>query len=231
MDFIVNIVQMVLHMDKYLTIIIHNIGNWVYLLLFGIIFCETGLVVTPFLPGDSLLFAVGALAAIKAFNLAWLFIVLISAAIIGDSVNYAIGKSFGELLLSKGDRWFFKRKHVERTHKFYEKHGGKTIILARFIPIIRTFAPFVAGIGRMSYLKFFVYNVSGAVLWVLAFVLGGYFFGNIPVVKNNFSLVILVIMAFSLLPVVFEICRHKLLDNKLKAESKIISRKLPEGPA
>ncbi|MCX5712471.1 MAG: VTT domain-containing protein, partial [Candidatus Omnitrophica bacterium] len=153
--------QMILHMDKYLTIIIHNVGNWVYLLLFGIIFCETGLVVTPFLPGDSLLFTVGALCAIKAFNLAWILIILTSAALVGDNVNYAVGKICGEALLSKGDRWFFKKKHVERTHKFFEKYGGKTLIIGQFLPIIRTFAPFTAGLGKMTYLKFFVYNIIG----------------------------------------------------------------------
>ncbi|MFA6349411.1 MAG: DedA family protein [Candidatus Omnitrophota bacterium] len=231
MEFIGNIIQMIMHMDKYLAIIIHNTGNWVYLLLFGIIFCETGLVITPFLPGDSLLFAVGALAALRALNLPWLFIILICAAVIGDSANYAIGKSFGIMLLSKGEHWFFKKKHLERTHKFYEKYGGKTIILARFVPIVRTFAPFVAGIGRMSYLKFLIYNIFGGALWVVSIVLGGYFFGNIKIVKNNFSFVILAIMALSLLPVVIEIWRHKISENKLKAEPSIISRELPEEPA
>lgn len=208
MEIIKNIVDFFLHIDKHLNAIIQACGNWTYLLLFVIIFAETGLVVTPFLPGDSLLFATGALAAIGSFNILWLFIILLCAAIIGDSVNYAIGKVFGERLFQKENSRFFKKEYLTRTHKFYEKYGGKTIILARFIPIVRTFAPFVAGVGKMSYLFFFIYNVTGALLWVSIFVLGGFYFGNVPIVKNNFSIVIFVIIILSVLPAVIEFWRH-----------------------
>ena len=202
-------IEIIFHIDKYLDLIIRNNGNWSYLVLFIIIFAETGLVVTPFLPGDSFLFAVGAFSALGSFNLSWLFIILASAAIIGDTVNYAFGKFLGEKIILKGNHRFFKKEHLERTHKFYEKHGGKTIILARFIPIIRTFAPFVAGIGEMSYCKFLIYNVTGALLWVAIFVLGGYYFGNVPIIRENFFITILVIMAISLVPVVIEFLRHR----------------------
>jgi membrane-associated protein len=208
MEIIKNILDFFLHIDKHLSTIIQACGNWTYLLLFAIIFCETGLVVTPFLPGDSLLFATGALAAIGSFNIFWLCIILLSAAIIGDSVNYAIGKIFGERLFQKENSRFFKKEYLTRTHKFYEKYGGKTIILARFIPIVRTFAPFVAGVGRMSYLYFFIYNITGAILWVGVFVLGGFYFGNVPIVKHNFSIVIFVIIILSVLPALIEFWRH-----------------------
>jgi membrane-associated protein len=205
LELIKNVIEIVFHVDRHLGAVIQSFGNWTYLLLFGIIFAETGLVITPFLPGDSLLFAVGAFAAIGSFNLFWLLMVLAGAAIIGDSVNYAIGKFFGEEMLG---HHFFKKEHVERTHRFYEKHGGKTIILARFIPIIRTFAPFVAGVGEMNYYKFLLYNVTGGLLWVALFVLGGYYFGNIKVVKENFSFVILAIIVLSVLPVAIEFWKH-----------------------
>jgi len=208
MELIKSIIEFILHIDRHLDVLIKSFGNWTYLLLFLIIFCETGLVVTPFLPGDSLLFVLGAFSAVGFFNLTWIFIILISAAIIGDSVNYAFGKLFGERLLAKGDHRFFKREHVDRTHKFYERHGGKTIILARFVPIVRTFAPFVAGIGKMSYLKFLVYNVVGGILWVFVFVLAGYFFGNVPIVKDNFMIVIFAMMFISLLPVITELWKN-----------------------
>ncbi len=165
--------------------------------------------ITPFLPGDSLLFAVGAFAAIGSFDLFWLLMTLAVAAIIGDSVNYALGNFFGSAILLKGHRHFLKKEHIERTHRFYEKYGGKTIILARFIPIIRTFAPFVAGIGKMGYPKFFFYNVAGALLWVAVFVLGGYFFGNTPVIKENFMIAIFGMMLFSALPIAIEARRHR----------------------
>jgi membrane-associated protein len=208
MEIVRNIVDIVLHVDKHLDFVIKNFGNFSYLLLFAIIFCETGLVVTPFLPGDSLLFVVGAFVAVGSFSLFWVFVTLVSAAVIGDSVNYALGKVFGQKLVEKGDHRFFKKEHIEKTHKFYEKYGGKTIILARFIPIIRTFAPFVAGIGKMSYYKFFAFNVIGGILWVVTFLAGGYFLGNIPVVKKNFSLVILIIVVVSVAPVVSELWKH-----------------------
>lgn len=208
MEFINGIFDFIFHIDKHLDIVIKNCGNWSYLLLFMIIFAETGLVITPFLPGDSLLFVVGAFAAVGSFNLFWLFIVLVSAAIIGDSVNYALGKLFGEQILQKGTHRLFKKEHLDKTHKFYEKYGGKTIILARFIPIIRTFAPFVAGIGEMNYYKFLIYNIVGGLFWVAVFVLGGYYFGNMSIVKENFPLVILLIILISVLPVLVEVHKH-----------------------
>jgi len=208
MEFIREIIETIMHLDRYLDLVIKNFGNWSYLVFFIIIFAETGLVITPFLPGDSLLFALGALTAIGSFNLLWLFIILAGAAIIGDSANYFFGKLFGQKIILKGNYRFFKKEHIEKTHKFYEKHGGKAIILARFIPIIRTFAPFVAGVGEMSYCKFFIYNVTGALLWVSIFLLGGYYFGNVPFVKENFFIVILVIIVFSVAPVAIEFWRH-----------------------
>jgi len=209
MEFIKDIIDIVIHLDRYLDVVIKNIGNWSYLVLFLIIFAETGLVITPFLPGDSLLFVAGTFATLGSFDVKWLFATLAAAAIIGDSVNYALGNLFGEKIILRQDGRFFKKEHVERTHKFYERHGGKTIILARFIPIIRTFAPFVAGIGKMSYYKFFIYNVTGALLWVAVFMLGGYYFGNIPIIKQNFSLVILAVILISFLPVAIELWKHR----------------------
>jgi membrane-associated protein len=209
MDFLKDLIGVVLHLDKHLDFIIKDFGAWSYLFFFAIIFAETGLVVAPFLPGDSLLFVVGAFAALGSLNILWLFIVLTAAAIIGDSVNYAIGKVFGEKMLAHGDHRFFKKEHVQKTHRFYEKYGGKTIILARFIPIIRTFAPFVAGIGKMGYVKFFIYNVTGALLWVSLFVFGGYFFGNMPLIKKNFTLTIFAIIVISVVPVVLELWKHQ----------------------
>ena len=208
MELLRNLFEFILHLDKYLNVIIQDWGNWSYLLFFIIIFCETGLVVTPFLPGDSLLFAVGALAALGTFSIPWLFITLSGAAIIGDTANYAFGNLFGEKIILHGHYRFFKKEHIDRTHKFFERHGGKTIILARFVPIVRTFAPFVAGIGKMSYFKFLAYNITGALLWVAVFMAGGYFFGNMPVIQHNFSIVIVVIMLISLLPVILEYLRH-----------------------
>lgn len=209
MEFIKDVIDIIIHLDRYLDVVIKSIGNWSYLALFLIIFAETGLVIMPFLPGDSLLFVAGTFAASWHFDVRWLFAVLTGAAIIGDSVNYALGNLFGEKIILHGTGRFFKKEYVERTHKFYERHGGKTIILARFIPIIRTFAPFVAGIGKMSYFKFFIYNVAGALLWVALFMLGGYYFGNIPVIKQNFSLVILAVILISFLPVAIELWKHR----------------------
>jgi membrane-associated protein len=208
MGFIKGIIEIFFHLDKHLDLVIKTFGNYSYLLFFLIVFAETGLVVTPFLPGDSLLFATGAFAAIGYFNIFWLFTILVGAAIIGDSVNYFLGQLFGEKILEKNHR-LFNKEHVERTHKFYEKYGGKTIILARFVPVIRTFAPFVAGVGRMNYFKFIIYNITGGLLWVCLFVLGGYYFGNIPFIKNNFSFTILVIVVLSVLPVVIEFWKHR----------------------
>jgi len=212
MDFLKDSIEFVIHIDKHLGAIIQTWGNWSYLLLFIIIFAETGLVITPFLPGDSLIFAVGAFAASGAFNIVWLFLILFSAAVIGDSINYAIGKFFGEKLVRHGGRHFLKKEHIEKTHMFYQKYGGKTIILARFVPIVRTFAPFVAGIGRMDYFRFFIYNVVGALLWVGLFVLGGYYFGNIPVIKDNFFIVITAVIVFSIVPVIVEFLKHSKIN-------------------
>lgn len=209
MELIRDLIEIVIHFDKHLNSIIQSCGSWSYLLLFVIIFAETGLVVTPFLPGDSLLFAVGAFAAMGSFNIYGLLAVLAAAAIIGDSVNYAIGNMVGEKVFLESHSRYFKKEHLERTHRFYEKYGGKTIIFARFIPIIRTFAPFVAGIGKMDYRFFLAYNVAGGLLWVLIFVLGGYFFGNMPMVKDNFLMVIFAIIVVSILPAVIEFWKHR----------------------
>jgi membrane-associated protein len=198
-----------MHLDKHLGAVIQTYGIWTYLILFLIIFCETGLVVTPILPGDSLLFAAGAFAAIGALDAKWLFILLSIAAIAGDTLNYGIGKYLGPKIFRKKEVRFLNREYLDRTHRFYEKHGGKTIIIARFMPIIRTFAPFVAGIGTMSYMRFISYNVVGGIVWIASFVFGGYFFGNIPMVKRNFTLVILAIIFLSVLPGIIEFARHR----------------------
>jgi membrane-associated protein len=202
-------IDWVLHLDTHLDILIQACGPWTYLLLFIVIFCETGLVVTPFLPGDSLLFAVGAFAARGSLDLTVITLALAVAAIVGDTANYWIGFIVGPKVFQRDDVRFLNKKHLDRTHEFYERHGGKTIILARFIPIIRTFAPFVAGIGSMTYARFISYNVFGGILWVLLFVGGGYFFGNLPVVKEHFSLVIMAIIIISILPGVIEYVRQR----------------------
>ncbi|MFN9786243.1 MAG: DedA family protein [Planctomycetia bacterium] len=199
------IIDIFLHLDQHLNQWAAEMGAWLYALLFAIVFAETGLVVTPFLPGDSLLFAVGALSATEGSPIdPWLVSgLLIVAAILGDAVNYAIGARLGPKVFTQGSR-FFKQEHLERTQRFYEKHGGKTIILARFVPIVRTFAPFVAGIGRMTYARFALFNVVGAVVWVVLFVALGHAFGNLPVVKRNFQYVILGIIVVSVLPIAVE---------------------------
>jgi membrane-associated protein len=207
-DFIRQVIDFVLHIDTHLDAIIQNYGTTTYALLFAIVFCETGLVVTPFLPGDSLLFAIGTFSARGSLDLWVAVTVLSAAAILGDTVNYWIGAKVGPKVFHRDDVRFLNRKHLERTHEFYERYGGKTIVIARFVPIIRTFAPFVAGIGKMSYGHFLLYNVVGGIAWVLAFVLGGYFFGNIPVVKRNFTLVIMAIIVLSVLPAVIELIRQ-----------------------
>jgi len=209
MELVKKILDIALHLDKYLGAVIQQYGLWSYAILFAVIFIETGFVVMPFLPGDSLLFAAGTFAALGAFKVGWLILALAAAAVIGDTVNYWIGHYLGPKVFSKEKARFFKKEHLDRTHAFYEKHGGKTIIIARFVPIIRSFAPFVAGIGRMSYGRFIAYNVIGGVGWVVLLVGAGYFFGNIPVVKRNFSLAILAIIALSTVPVVTEYLRHK----------------------
>jgi membrane-associated protein len=206
MEWLKQFVDLFLHLDTHLSAVISQYGTWTYLILFLIVFCETGLVVTPFLPGDSLLFAAGTFAALGDLDVRLMIVLLIIAAVVGDTVNYWVGAAIGPRAF-QGNIRFLKREHLERTHAFYEKHGGKTIILARFIPIIRTFAPFVAGVGAMSYGKFLTYNVVGAVVWVIVLVLAGFFFGNIPVVRENFSLVIMAIIAISVLPMVVEAVR------------------------
>jgi membrane-associated protein len=203
-----SIVDVFLHLDRHLGDFVQAHGSSTYAFLFAIVFLETGLVVTPFLPGDSLLFACGALAATGALDPMALFLLLAAAAILGDTVNYSIGKAIGPAAFS-GKIRFLKHEHLVRTHAFYERHGGKTIFLARFIPIIRTFAPFVAGIGTMSYPRFLGYNVVGGVSWVGGCLVAGYAFGNIPVVKNNFSIVIIAIVVVSMLPLVIEYFRQR----------------------
>jgi membrane-associated protein len=209
MEWLIDLFNLFMHIDEHLKTIIENYGVWTYALLFMIIFCETGLVVTPFLPGDSLLFAAGTFAALGSLNLVWLLVLLMIAAIVGDTVNYWIGHYVGERAF-EGHIPLVKKEHLERTQKFYERYGGKTIIIARFVPIIRTFAPFVAGIGSMNYSRFIVYNVVGGMLWVTIFVLGGYFFGNLPVVQENFGLVVVVIIIISVLPMLIEVVKHRL---------------------
>jgi membrane-associated protein len=206
MDFIKQMIDFILHAENHLVWFINNYGLWVYALLFAIIFCETGLVVTPFLPGDSLLFAVGALTARPDMNLRIEYItpLLLIAAILGDSVNYAIGKWFGPKVFQFESNRFFNRDHLLKAHAFYEKYGGRAIILARFVPIVRTFAPFVAGVGTMDYKKFFLYNVSGAILWVGLFIGAGHIFGGLEIVQKNMKVVILGIIVVSVLPIAWE---------------------------
>jgi membrane-associated protein len=209
MGFVPQVIDLVLHVDKYLDLIIQQYGLLTYVLLFVIVFCETGLVVTPFLPGDSLLFAVGAFAARGSLDVVVALVVLAVAAILGDTVNYWIGAVVGPKVFHKENVRFLNRRHLERTHEFYERYGGKTIVIARFVPIVRTFAPFVAGIGKMTYGRFLSYNIFGGLLWVLLFVLGGFYFGNIGIVRRNFSLVIIAIVLISILPGVIEALRQR----------------------
>jgi membrane-associated protein len=204
MEIIKYVIDLFLHLDKHLALIITQYGTWTYIILFVVVFCETGLIVTPFLPGDSLLFAVGSFSASGAFNVHLIALALFIAAVLGDALNYTCGRYMGLKVFSNPNSKVFKRQHLDRTTKFYEKYGNKTIVLARFVPIVRTFAPFVAGVGKMNYTKFAAYNIFGAALWVGLFVYGGYFFGTIPVVQKNFSLVILMIIGLSVLPIVIE---------------------------
>ncbi len=224
MGFLRDFVDVFLHLDSHLSEWAGRLGIWLNVLLFAIVFCETGLVVTPFLPGDSLLFAAGALAALpdSPLEVGPLILLLAIAAVLGDAVNYAIGLRLGQALLRRGDSRLIKRKHLEYTQRFYERHGGKTIVLARFMPIVRTFAPFVAGMGRMGYRRFAAYNVLGGLAWVVLFVLGGYWFGNIPFVRRNFQFVILAIIVLSVLPPVIEYVRAR------RASSHERERVLPE---
>jgi membrane-associated protein len=208
MEIIESLIDIFLNLDKHLLNVVNNYRYWTYLILFLIIYCETGFVVTPFLPGDSLLFAAGAIAATGALNI-WIVILLLCiAAILGDSTNYGIGKYFGQKAFESKYR-FFKKEYLIKTQAFYERHGGKTILIARFIPIIRTFAPFIAGIGRMHYGTFIFYNIAGGIFWVTVCSIGGYFFGNIPIVKDNFSIVVLAIIVISILPMALEYLKYQ----------------------
>lgn len=211
MEFIHFIIDFILHIDVHLAELVAQYGVWIYAILFLILFCETGLVVTPFLPGDSLLFVAGALAALpsNALDVHLMVFLMAVAAILGDAVNYTIGRLFGEKLFSNPHSKIFRRSYLDKTHQFYARHGGKTIILARFVPIVRTFAPFVAGMGHMSYRHFAIFNVAGALLWVLLFTYAGYLFGDLPVVQQNLKLLIVAIIFVSILPGVIEIIRHR----------------------
>ena len=209
MNFLKSVIEFVLHLDTHLSAIIQSYGLGTHLILFVVIFCETGLVVTPFLPGDSLLFAAGAFAAAGSLKIGWLFLLVAAAAVLGDTANYWIGKIIGPKVFQKENSRVFKKEYLDRTHRFYEKYGAETIIIARFVPIVRTFAPFVAGIGRMTYARFLSYNVIGGVGWVALFTFGGYFFGNLAFVRKNFSLVIFAIIFISLLPMAYEYVKHR----------------------
>ena len=208
MELIRTLVDFILHLDTHLAEIIARYGVWTNLILFLIVFAETGLVVTPFLPGDSLLFAAGTFAALGSLDPGFLIVLLSIAAILGDTLNYWVGAFVGPRAFTGEVRWL-KKEYLDRTHAFYEKHGGKTIILARFIPIIRTFAPFVAGVGAMTYSRFLLYNVVGGIVWVTLFVLAGYFFGNLPAVRQNFTYVIFAIILLSVMPIVVEFVKAR----------------------
>ena len=207
--------DVILHLDKYLTVLVDQYGTWIYALLFLVIFCETGFVFTPFLPGDSLLFAVGALAAVGSMNIFILYGLLVLAAVLGDTVNYWIGMYVGPKIFERNIP-LLKKEYLLRTEKFYELHGNKTIMLARFIPIIRTFAPFVAGIGKMKYPRFLFYNIIGGFAWITLFLWGGFYFGNIQFIQENFSLVILIIIVLSFIPMILEFIKHR--KNKTKSQ-------------
>ncbi|HZD58625.1 MAG TPA: DedA family protein [Anaerolineales bacterium] len=208
MELITRFIDLFIHLDEHLNLVIQTYGTWTYLLLFAIIFLETGFVVTPFLPGDSLLFAAGTFAGLGSLNVGLLYVLLSLAAILGDTANYWIGHFIGPRAFT-GNVRFLKKEYLDRTHEFYERHGGKTIILARFIPIIRTFAPFVAGVGKMSYGHFIAYNIVGGLSWVALFTFGGYFFGNLPFVQENFTFVVMAIILISVLPGVFEFLKSR----------------------
>lgn len=211
MEILTQIIDIFLHLDVHLNALAATLGPWLYIVLFIVIFCETGLVVTPFLPGDSLIFAVGALASVEGsvIDIHFVVLLLILAAVLGDAVNYSIGKFIGPKVFTQDTGKLLNKKHLLAAHDFYEKYGGKTIILARFIPIIRTFAPFVAGIGKMSYFHFALYNITGAILWVCTFCLGGYYFGSAAVVKRHFHYIIVAIIIISVLPAVYEFIKAK----------------------
>jgi membrane-associated protein len=220
MGFLQKALDIALHLDRYLSGIIQHYGVWTYGILFAVIFIETGFVVMPFLPGDSLLFAAGTFAALEALDIRLLLLLLSAAAIIGDTVNYWIGYHIGPKVFCKEESRFFKKEYLDRTHAFYEKHGGKTIIIARFVPIIRSFAPFVAGVGRMSYARFLAFNLVGGVGWVVLLTGTGYFFGNIPLVKENYSLAIIAIIAISTVPIAVEYLKHRRAKKKASSAAR-----------
>ncbi|WP_410498773.1 DedA family protein [Chitinibacter sp. S2-10] len=209
-----NFIDIFLHLDVYLAQLVQNYGVWIYAILFAVIFCETGLVVTPFLPGDSLLFVAGMIAASGAMNVHFLALLLFIAAVLGDAVNYTIGRYFGHKLFAKSDSKIFRREYLDKTHAFFEKYGGKTIIIARFVPIVRTFAPFVAGMAEMTYRKFFAYNVIGAMMWVGSLLYAGYLLGGVTFIQKNLTAIILGIIFVSILPGIIEIVKHKLAKAK-----------------
>ena len=211
-ELIINPIDFILHVDKYIGIIIQDYGLLTYFILFLIIFCETGLIITPFLPGDSLIFVAGAFAAKGYINVSALFLILALAAILGDTVNYWVGSFFGEKIFSKFK--FLKKEYLERTKLFYEKHGSKTIIIARFVPIIRTFAPFIAGIGKMNYFRFLTYNIIGGIAWVAIFLFSGFFFGEIPIIEKNLTALIFIIIFISILPPIISYIRNKRKKDK-----------------
>jgi membrane-associated protein len=217
-------VDLIVHLDEHLLWVAQNYGAWIYAVLFLIVFCETGLVVTPFLPGDSLLFVAGTIAGAGEMNVHLMAGLLVLAAVLGDSVNYAIGHYLGPRVFRYEDSWFFRRAYVERTHAFFERHGGKTIVLARFLPIVRTYAPFVAGIGRMEYGRFLLFNVTGALLWVVLLTYAGYLFGNLPVIKDNLTLVILGIVLLSISPGIIEVARQRAAARARRRDSAPSSR-------
>ena len=214
MELLLSAWDLVVNLDRHLAALLQQYGPWVYLLLFAIIFSETGFVVTPFLPGDSLLFVAGALAASGAMDVHLLALLLVLAAVLGNTVNYAIGYLLGPKVFQWEGTRFFNRKALDRAHAFYERHGGMTIVVTRFVPILRTFAPFVAGIARMTYLRFFAYNLAGALAWVLSLLYAGYWFGNVPLVKQNLSLVIIGVIVLSVMPIAVEYCRYVLNRTK-----------------
>lgn len=212
METIQQLFQYLIHIDTYLVSFVANYGVWTYVVLFAIIFCETGLVVTPFLPGDSLLFAAGSIAANESsgLNIQLLFLLVSVASILGNKLNYTIGRIVGPRVFTAKDSWLLNKRHLDEAHRFYEKHGGKTIIIARFLPIIRTFAPFVAGIGNMSLRSFTLYNLFSGILWTGSLLGAGYFFGSLPIIKENFTLVIYAIIGISVLPALFTLASRKI---------------------
>ncbi|MBN2141807.1 DedA family protein [Candidatus Woesearchaeota archaeon] len=229
MNIITLFFNIILHLDEHLATIIQMFGGWSYTILFLVLFIETGVVIAPYLPGDSLLFAVGTFAALGSFKLWLIFIILALAAIMGDSLNYAIGHYIGPKVFKTNYKWL-DRRALDRTKEFFDKYGGKTIIIARFVPIIRTFAPFLAGVGAMKYPRFLAYNIIGGMAWVSLFLLGGYFFGNIPLIKNNFSIVILIIIGVSLIPVAIEAWKYYKELREQKGKKLTKDEKKPMGP-